>query len=164
MQTNQLNIIDLEIYTDGACRGNHKHISDNKMSSAFLVFRLNSNNKRELCHKWSKYLGNGTNNIAEYTAIIEALKYMYTISTKNKFCDFNVKLFSDSEVAIKQINGHYKCNDDQLQKCLKEVNKIRVKLGNIDFCNVLRTNTYIKKADKLCNMILNNQQNLNKKF
>ena len=54
----------LKIYTDGAARGN-----PGPAAYAFIFV-----DKDNIIHKESGYLGNATNNTAEYKAIINALK------------------------------------------------------------------------------------------
>lgn len=69
MESKKNNII---IYTDGACRGNHTN-SDGHTSSAFIVYTVNEQQTLSLLTSQKRYLGLGTNNQAEYRAIVAAL-------------------------------------------------------------------------------------------
>ena len=59
------------IYTDGACRDNQS-AENRKAAWAFVVFTERMERKGSK----SAYLGNATNNEAELTAILEALKWL----------------------------------------------------------------------------------------
>src|SRR5512144_673359 len=58
----------------------------------------------------SHYLGHQTNNVAEYSALIAALAY----ALENGFKA--VKVLSDSELLVRQINGIYKVRDARLRE------------------------------------------------
>jgi ribonuclease HI len=78
----------LKIYTDGAARGN-----PGPAAYAFLFVHNNI-----IIHKGFGYIGTATNNTAEYKAIINALK------TAEKFHRGHLQVFSDSNLAVQQIN------------------------------------------------------------
>ena len=94
--------MDIYIYTDGASRGN-----PGKSASGYLI--LDSSNKPLL--KEVFYNGRKTNNFAEYMAIIAALEKV----AKLYGYENNITLTSDSEVAVKQINGLYKVKEKHLK-------------------------------------------------
>ena len=58
----------------------------------------------------SEYLGNKTNNYAEYSGLLAALTY----ALKHGYSA--LKVFSDSELMVKQINGQYKVNHPVLKE------------------------------------------------
>ena len=66
-------IQSIKIYCDGGARGN-----PGPASSAFIVFK-----DRENYYQDSKYLGETTNNVAEYQAVIMALNWL-SIKSKLK--------------------------------------------------------------------------------
>lgn len=96
----------LTIYTDGACKGN-----PGPGGVGAIFFDKNKN----LIDKFNKYIGNTTNNIAEYKALIYSLE----IAIKKKY--LAVQVFSDSQLMVKQINGEYKVKDKKLQSLIMEV-------------------------------------------
>src|SRR2546429_9303250 len=57
----------------------------------------------------SRYLGHQTNNFAEYQGLIAALEY--TIQHGHKA----LKLISDSELLVRQVQGHYKGKNPALR-------------------------------------------------
>lgn len=57
----------------------------------------------------AEYLGVGTNNFAEYTALLTALRFAAAMR-----CD-DLRVFSDSELVVKQIRGAYKVKNENIQ-------------------------------------------------
>ncbi len=129
----------LEIYTDGACRGN-----PGPASISYLFIQDN-----EIIKKHGEYLGNSTNNRAEYKAIILALDEAkcYTRNT--------VKVHSDSELAIRQITKLWKINNPNLSELCNKVYQCAQLFKIVEFFHVCRENQYIKICDKICNDKLN---------
>ena len=128
----------LKIYVDGASRGN-----PGPAASAFL-FVHNDN----IIHDEYVFVGTATNNTAEYQAIINALK------TAEQFSRGHIQVYSDSNLAIQQINKKWKINYPHLSKMCSEVYKLRERYEQVEFFHVGRTNPYILKCDKLCNELL----------
>ncbi len=127
------------IFTDGAARGN-----PGLAAAAFLLVQ-----EGVLIHSDSSFLGTRTNNQAEYQAIIIALE-----NTK-KFTKGDISIYSDSELVIKQLNGEYQVKNPQLKVLYQKVKKKSLAFSSTKFLHVPRTNLWIRKADKLCNEILN---------
>ena len=125
----------LKIYTDGASRGN-----PGPAASAFL-FVHNDN----IIHDKCDFIGTATNNTAEYQAIINALK------VAERFSRGYIQVFSDSNLAVQQINKKWKINYPHLSKMCSEVYKLCEKYEQVEFFHVGRNQPYIQKCDKLCN-------------
>ena len=125
----------LKIYTDGASRGN-----PGPAASAFL-FVHNDN----IIHDKCAFIGTATNNSAEYQAIINAL------IVAERFSRGYIQVYSDSNLAVQQINKKWKINYAHLSKMCKEVYKLREKYEKVEFFHVGRNHPYIQKCDKLCN-------------
>ena len=88
------------VHTDGACRGNPGR------SGAGVMIR--SEDGREIA-RISRYLGEMTNNMAEYTALLIALKEARSAGAGT------ITVKSDSELLVRQINGEYKVKNEALQ-------------------------------------------------
>ena len=88
------------IYTDGGSRGNP--------GPGGAGFTLEDEKGNSLLAR-GIYLGKTTNNIAEYTAIKEALQAAQELGAES------VKLFSDSELLVRQLNGQYKVKSPNLK-------------------------------------------------
>jgi ribonuclease HI len=125
----------LKIYIDGASRGN-----PGPAASAFLLVH-HDNIIRDECD----YIGTATNNTAEYRGIINALKAAERLSRGH------IQVYSDSNLAIQQINKKWKINYPHLSKLCSEVYKLCEKYEHVEFFHVGRNNPYIIKCDKLCN-------------
>jgi len=128
----------IEIYTDGASRGN-----PGEASSSFLFVE-----NGKVIYFSSQYIGRATNNIAEYKAMINALNFAVF---KNITPDV---LISDSELVVSQVNGIYKVKASHLKKLLDELLVLKRRFPMLKFIHSKRENKYIKVADKLCNLML----------
>ena len=73
-----------------------------------------------------KYIGEGTNNQAEYKALITALEML-----KAKHLSWSLKpsadieIRTDSELLLNQVNGSYKVKDWGLKKLYSEIQKLK---------------------------------------
>jgi ribonuclease HI len=83
----------LRIFIDGASRGNPGEAS-------FGVFVADEED-RPVAELYG-YLGRATNNVAEYQALLHALRYALGRGVRR------VHVFSDSELVVKQIDGRYR--------------------------------------------------------
>ncbi|MEA1994407.1 MAG: ribonuclease HI family protein [Euryarchaeota archaeon] len=128
----------LKIYTDGASRGN-----PGPAAWAYIIFE-----DKKIQEENSGYLGEATNNTVEYNAIINALKRAKGYNEKE------IQVYSDSELAIKQINREYKTNKPHLRKLRDKIYSLSQKFRNIEFAHVPRENKYIQRCDALCNRSL----------
>ncbi len=139
--TSKKNSLDqvLHIYTDGASRKN-----PGPSALAFIFVQ-----DGEIIHEQSKFLGEKTNNQAEYLAIIEALSEALTITKGELY------IFSDSEVVIKQIIGEYRVKKDHLRTLRNQIFDLKKEFSSIQFSHLPRHNKWIKIVDKLCNRCIN---------
>ncbi len=128
----------VEIYTDGASRGN-----PGKSASSFVVVK-----DGKVIYFSSSYIGRDTNNVAEYKAIIAAMKFCIESEIKE------VIITSDSKLVISQLTGAYKVKSEHLKALYESVKKMTGKLNRVEFKNVRRGNKFVKIADKLCNIML----------
>ncbi len=125
----------LKIYVDGASRGN-----PGPAASAFLLVHNDT-----IIHDECVFIRTATNNTAEYQAIINALKEV------ERFSLGHIQVYSDSNLAVQQINKKWKINYPHLSKMCREVYKLREKYKKVEFFHVGRNNPYIQKCDTLCN-------------
>ncbi len=103
-----------KLIADGACFGN-----PGESSAGFVI----SNSDSQEVFRGSVLLGTGTNNTAEYHAIIEGLKAAARLGIKK------IKVYSDSELIIKQLKGEYSVKSGTLEqlknKALRESSKFK---------------------------------------
>ena len=125
------------IYTDGASRGN-----PGAASAGLVVY-----DKNKVClYEEAFSLGIKTNNFAEYSAVLRALK----LSAENKVNRLHLK--SDSEFLIKQLTGFYKVKSPNIKELYKECKKWESNIQKVKFQHIQRA--YNKRADELANLIL----------
>ncbi|HET9182163.1 MAG TPA: ribonuclease HI family protein [Candidatus Angelobacter sp.] len=123
--------------TDGGARGNPG-------PAAFgVVIR---NEKGEVLAELSEYLGLQTNNYAEYSGLLAALDYAV-----RQQCP-RLKIFSDSELLVRQMQGRYKVKNSALQELFARAKAMVRKLESFEIEHVLRERN--KEADRLVNQIL----------
>ena len=114
------------IYTDGGSRGNPGP------SAIGVVI----NDKG-----YSEYIGEGTNNDAEYKAAIFALKKTKALLGKERLKEAEIELKSDSELLVKQMNGEYKIMEPRIQQCFIEIWNLKIDFGKIKFVLIPREKT-----------------------
>jgi len=122
-------------YTDGASRGN-----PGPSAYAFVIVRGGKVIARE-----SGFIGTGTNNVAEYEAVIRAL------DLAAEYGAGTVEIFSDSELVVRQLNGLYAVKKPHLAKLHDEVQRRVSRFRNVKFVSVSRDDPCIRMADNLCN-------------
>ncbi len=121
---------NLVIYTDGACIGN-----PGPMGIGVVIYK-DGFRVEEL----SESIGTGTNNQAEYTAILRAIETAHELGAQS------VHLRSDSELVVRQLNNQYKINDPELRLLKKKIDSLIASL-DITFEHIPREKN--SEADKL---------------
>jgi ribonuclease HI len=91
----------------------------------------------------SEFLGRQTNNYAEYSALLAALNYTLRHGFKA------LKVISDSELLVKQINGEYKVSNPTLKELHGRATKMLDQLDYFEIRHVPREKN--RDADRLAN-------------
>jgi ribonuclease HI len=94
----------------------------------------------------SEYLGHQTNNYAEYSGLLAALNY--TIRHQLKA----LKVVSDSELMVKQINGQYNVSSPSLKELHGRAMTLIDQLDCFEIKHVLREKN--READRLANLAI----------
>lgn len=130
---------EFAVYTDGGARGN-----PGPAACAFVVL----NSKNEEVYSEGFYLGETTNNIAEYTGVLNALQ----CPMLNVQC--SIRFYLDSELVVKQLKGEYKIKNSELRKLYDEIQlKIKnLKLKIVGWTHVRREQN--ARADEIVNQTL----------
>jgi len=89
---------DLVAYVDGGSHGNPG-------PSGIGVIIKNSDGEIIRIATW---IGHQDNNVAEYVALLEALQRAVALNAKG------LRVFSDSEVVVRQMTGEYACHSPRL--------------------------------------------------
>ena len=131
------------IYIDGGSRGNPG-------PSAFGISI--SDGQKNILKEYSQYIGEATNNEAEYQALIFALKKTKSLFGKEKIKKIGIELMSDSELLIKQMKGEYKVLNSKIQKLFLKAWNLKIDFGKLKFFLVPREEN--QEADRLVNEVL----------
>ena len=129
----------LVINTDGGSRGNP--------GPAAIGVILKSTKEMT---KIGKYIGRTTNNVAEYSALIEALK------TAKDLKATELEFLLDSELVVKQLNGLYKVKNIGMNKLWKEIKALEKHFLRVTYKNIPRAQNV--EADKIVNEVLDSAQ------
>ena len=133
------------IYTDGGARGNPGP------AGIGVVIKGPAEVK-----KYGGYIGQATNNEAEYQAVIFALKKLKQLIGKEKAkSEADVELHLDSELLEKQLNGEYKIKEKNLQQLFLQVWNLKQDFRSVIFKHILREDN--RGADKLVNQALDKE-------
>ncbi|TSC95236.1 MAG: Ribonuclease H [Parcubacteria group bacterium Licking1014_1] len=139
------------IYTDGGSRGN-----PGKAGIGVVFCNEKDDPEGAPIKKYGEYLGdNLTNNEAEYSAVIFALKKFKALFGKKLAENSEVEIRSDSEFLVKQINAQYKILDEKIQPLFLEVWNLKLDFKSIKFKHIAREKN--KEADRLVNEALDGQ-------
>lgn len=93
-----------------------------------------------------EFLGQRTNNYAEYSGLLAALEYALQHGHSR------LRVISDSELMVKQIKGQYKVNSPELRPLYEEAKRRIAKLESFDIQHVLRGKN--RHADRLANLAM----------
>lgn len=132
----------LDIYCDGGSRGN-----PGVSATAFIAKKDGIEFYSE-----SKYLGFATNNVAEYNAVLEALRWLERVD----YPKGNISFYLDSQLVVNQLNGLFKIKEKNLIRLSEEIRSLQKKIPHtITFTHITRDKNKI--ADSLLNKTLDKQ-------
>lgn len=127
----------LEAYIDGGSRGNPGEAGIGVYFPG--VVRI------------AEYLGTGTNNFAEYSALLAALRF--AVFTR---CE-ELQVFADSELVVKQIKGEYRVQNENIRVLYDSAIRWIRLIPSFSINHVRRENN--KEADKLANLAMDTRRN-----
>ena len=128
----------IRVHSDGGARGNPGP------AAIGVVIENDSGTLQEL----SEYIGESTNNIAEYMAVLRgmvALKGLLGEKTRETEIDWRL----DSELVVKQLSGEYKVKNPGLRDIYLDIQDLRAQFPRLSFKHVRREEN--KEADRLVN-------------
>ncbi|MFA6107050.1 MAG: ribonuclease HI family protein [Patescibacteria group bacterium] len=124
----------LIIYTDGGARGNPGPAG---------IGAIAYDEKRQVVFTVSEFLGVGTNNQAEYKAVIAALEKARDLNAEE--LDF----YLDSELVVKQLKREYKVKNEGIAPLFLKVHNLTLCFKKVKFTHIPREKN--KEADRLAN-------------
>ena len=134
----------VRMYTDGGARGN-----PGPAATGVVLVSLNDEGEEGgVVEEFGVFLGETTNNQAEYQAIIHGLE-------KAKELGFTVvDARMDSELAVKQLNGEYRVKNEGLAKKVLEIHNLKQSFRDVRFSHVRRAQN--TRADVQVNKAIDN--------
>jgi len=143
---------EIIIHTDGGARGNP--------GPAAIGVYIEQNG--EVIGSFGKTIGETTNNVAEYTAVIEALQYVKGLKMKDQ--GLKINFFLDSLLVVNQLNGLFKIKDNKLRELSLKIRTLEQDLsagrqgsGIVITYQAVRRE-FNKEADALVNKALDDNE------
>ena len=132
--------------TDGGSRGN---------PGPAAIGAVFYDGDSKIIHSYKKFIGTGTNNDAEYQAILEALKIVSQSQWFQK-CDpqdHEISCRLDSQLVVEQLNGRYKVKQPHIMAYVEQIRRLISDYGLVvSFTHIPREQN--KDADALVNEAL----------
>jgi ribonuclease HI len=123
----------LQLFIDGASRGNPG------LSGAGIVITKGG----KILEGLAQYLGERTNNQAEYEALIMGLERLKELRVRS------VEVMSDSELLVNQVNGKYRVKNPELLKLYKRAKILIREFHEFSIKHISRREN--READRLAN-------------
>lgn len=137
----------LTIFTDGGARGNP--------GPAAIGVVIKDEKGKNLAQIYRK-IGETTNNVAEYTAVVAALEWLRENLTITQLSDETmINFYLDSTLVVNQLNGLFKVKEGHLRDLLLKVRMLEQEINKeIRYFSVPREKN--READFLVNKALDN--------
>lgn len=137
------------IFTDGGARGN-----PGPAGAGAVIVREDGVVLKEV----AQYLGEQTNNWAEYEAVVLGLEAAKKLFGASKLKEMQVEVKSDSELIVEQLSNRYQIKKETLFSQFIKVHNMQIAfLPNIIFTHVPREQN--KEADRLVNQAIDQEIN-----
>ena len=105
---------------------------------------------------YSEYIGEKTNNDAEYEALIFGLKKIKSLIGKEKTKKIMVECYLDSELVVKQLNHEYKLKEEKIKNYFITIWNLSLDFEKVNFHHIIREKNKI--ADGLVNRALDERE------
>lgn len=125
------------LFTDGASRGN-----PGLAGAGYLVTLADGTVVRE----GKRFLGERTNNEAEYDALIDGLQLAQKLGCRE------LEVRADSQLMIRQLTGHYRVKNQRLIPLVLAVKKLAAAFDRISYVHIPRSDNQL--ADALANQAI----------
>ena len=129
----------IRVYSDGGARGNP--------GPAAIGIVLCDEDDRPL-QEYKEYIGNGTNNEAEYRAVIKALDLASARTSEA------VEVVCDSELVVKQLLGAYRLKNQRMMDLNAQVRVRETRFRKVSYRHSPRMKGWLARADGLVNEAL----------
>lgn len=132
------------VHTDGGARGN---------PGPAAIGVVIEDGAKKIIKKFGRQIGEATNNVAEYTAVKEALKAMKSLELRTENEKIEIFFYLDSTLVVNQLNGLFKIKDPTLRQLNTAIRILEQEVGGVvRYSPVPREQN--KHADLLVNQAL----------
>lgn len=135
--------MELTIHVDGGARGN-----PGPAGAGVVIHEQNG----ELIYEAAFFLGEQTNNVAEYTALLRALEHARACGAQA------VTVYSDSELLVRQLTGEYRVRNARLAELYQRAQLLLLKVPRWSVRHVRREAN--ARADELANLAMDHRRDL----
>lgn len=132
------------INTDGGSRGNP--------GPAAAAFIIRTTDGKEISRQ-GIYMGMGTNNEAEYSAVEKALESL--VLSNDDTSGIEVEVRADSQLIVKQLSNQWKIKNGRLRAYHQNIKKLETKLAKINYVYIPREQNMA--ADLIVNLTLDSK-------
>jgi ribonuclease HI len=133
--------MEIVIHTDGGAIGNPGP------SAIGVVIEYGGKKKT-----YAENIGEGTNNEAEYKALIFALKKLKALIGSKNAKDAQIKCFSDSQLMVNQLNHQFKLNHEKIIPLFAKIWNLMMEYRKTEFIYVPREQN--QEADALVKSVI----------
>lgn len=133
----------VKLFTDGGARGN---------PGPAAIGGVIYNDEDEVIDEVSEYIGETTNNQAEYRALLA------TLGRAKQLGATHVQCYLDSELVVKQINHEWKVKDADLAPLVIQIHNASIGFKKVTFSHIPREQNV--EADRLVNLALDTSSEL----
>ena len=134
----------VRLHIDGGARGNP--------GPAAAGVILSSADGKRVLFQGGFFLGEATNNVAEYTALLEGLDRAVALGAEE------VEVVSDSELLVRQMTGTYRVKNEALKALHEQAQALEGRLKRCAYRHVYREGN--RRADDWVNKALNLKRNV----
>lgn len=128
------------VFSDGGARGN---------PGPAAIGVLVCDERGDALQEHQETIGEATNNIAEYRAVIKGLELAHSLGLKE------IEYFLDSELVARQLSGVYRIKTPHIRDLFLQVKERERKFQKVVYTHVPRTHEMIRLVDKMVNQALN---------
>ncbi len=133
--------MQLKINCDGGARGN-----PGPAAIGFIVVDSSNN----VIHKHHEFIGNATNNVAEYRAVVAALTWLVAHPQDQASL---IRFYLDSALVVNQLNGLFKVKQAHLRDLIVKIKLLESQISTpITYTSIPRSQNSL--ADSLVNQAL----------
>ena len=128
-----------KVFSDGGARGN---------PGPAAIGILICDEQGEILREHQETIGEATNNVAEYRAVLRGLELAHEVGIHE------IHYFVDSELVARQLSGEYRIKSPHLKDLVLQVKDRERNFRKVTYTQIPRTHEKIRWVDRLVNRAL----------